>query len=310
MNKLLRLMPLEKSDRLGVGCTLLLLTLVTINDLNTLNSLYETRTTYCLTMFSFGLFILFSVLGNMYMAMRTNSTIDSISQLPSIMLAEWRYCSACELNAPPRAYHCFVCRKCILKRHNHCMFLGKCVGYKNHRFYLMFILYVWLGTVYSNILNVNYFISKFAWNELNFRKLFITFMPFFAWVLQMISLVELIFVFANAISLILSLMLIFYGGINFKMALNNQTWHESTKKIEIYKLNWQENLLDVFGKRWLFGILFPFASIELPSDGINFKKRLDSSSNNENDHQSVDLVYNNPYSQMTHRSGIGQIRIA
>jgi palmitoyltransferase len=32
----------------------------------------------------------------------------------------WRWCSRCQAPKPPRAHHCSVCRRCVLKMDHHC----------------------------------------------------------------------------------------------------------------------------------------------------------------------------------------------
>lgn len=51
-------------------------------------------------------------------------------------------CHKCTSLKVPRSHHCKTCDACILKMDHHCSWVGKCVGYYNYRFYLMFIFYV------------------------------------------------------------------------------------------------------------------------------------------------------------------------
>lgn len=72
----------------------------------------------------------------------------------------WHYCAVCEAIAPPRAWHCSTCNLCILKREHHCMFAGYCVGHFNHRFFILFLSWTWLGVVYCTYLNTVYVYSE------------------------------------------------------------------------------------------------------------------------------------------------------
>jgi palmitoyltransferase len=126
MENLRKLVPKDRADLFGVGTTLVLLSFVTVNDILVINSNREGGDDLkCLLVLAIGLYILFNALGNMYKAISVNTSIDSI-EVQIKQLPEWRFCSNCEQYAPPRSYHCFTCNKCILKRHNHCLFLGNC----------------------------------------------------------------------------------------------------------------------------------------------------------------------------------------
>ncbi|PHJ17412.1 dhhc zinc finger domain-containing protein [Cystoisospora suis] len=51
-------------------------------------------------------------------------------------------CRKCEGFKPPRAHHCSVCNRCILKMDHHCPWVNNCVGQLNQKFFLLFLLYV------------------------------------------------------------------------------------------------------------------------------------------------------------------------
>lgn len=55
------------------------------------------------------------------------------------------YCAKCCIVRQPRAHHCSVCKKCILRMDHHCPWTGNCIGLKNHKYFLLFLLYATLG---------------------------------------------------------------------------------------------------------------------------------------------------------------------
>jgi len=63
-------------------------------------------------------------------------------------------CKKCIAPKPPRAHHCSVCNKCILKMDHHCPWLNNCVGHFNHRYFFMFCFYTWAGTIFVAIFGV------------------------------------------------------------------------------------------------------------------------------------------------------------
>jgi hypothetical protein len=54
---------------------------------------------------------------------------------------ERRHCKWCAKYKPDRTHHCRVCRTCILKMDHHCPWIYNCVGYKNHKYFFLLLLY-------------------------------------------------------------------------------------------------------------------------------------------------------------------------
>lgn len=143
----------------------------------------------------------------------------------------------------------------------------------------MFLVYIWLGSVYNTALNWDYFVANFS--QFTAKSLLITFMPLFAWILGMLSLTQFFFVFTNSICFILSILMFVYSGINIRMALNGQTWNENAKNITIYNLGWRYNLGQILGRRLISAVFNPFAESTLSSNGASFRKRDESSEDND-----------------------------
>jgi len=59
-----------------------------------------------------------------------------------------RHCKSCQSWKPPRAHHCKTCNKCVLKMDHHCPWINNCVGVHNHKYFILFLVYVAVGISY------------------------------------------------------------------------------------------------------------------------------------------------------------------
>ena len=61
---------------------------------------------------------------------------------------EIRFCKKCQARKPDRAHHCSTCRRCVLKMDHHCPWLATCIGLRNHKAFLLFLIYTTLFSMY------------------------------------------------------------------------------------------------------------------------------------------------------------------
>ncbi|XP_055903075.1 palmitoyltransferase ZDHHC16 [Eupeodes corollae] len=82
----------------------------------------------------------------------------------SVLVESVSMCKKCIAPKPPRAHHCSVCRKCVLKMDHHCPWLNNCVGYANHRYFFLYMVYTTIGCLFIIILGleIGY---KYLWLE-------------------------------------------------------------------------------------------------------------------------------------------------
>ncbi|KAI1335219.1 palmitoyltransferase PFA3 [Xylariaceae sp. FL0016] len=90
----------------------------------------------------------------------STTNISGYSTLPTTALpnassftvksnGELRFCKKCQARKPDRAHHCSTCRRCVLKMDHHCPWLATCIGLRNHKAFLLFLIYTSLFCFYS-----------------------------------------------------------------------------------------------------------------------------------------------------------------
>jgi len=65
---------------------------------------------------------------------------------------EWQpgqatFCERCGIPRPERAHHCAACKICVLRMDHHCAWIDNCVGFKNHKFFFLLVIYACLASI-------------------------------------------------------------------------------------------------------------------------------------------------------------------
>lgn len=183
---------------------------------------------------------------------------------------KWRHCTICDRLAPPRSWHCKVCRVCILKRDHHCLFTGCCVGQLNHRYFMCFVIYLFIGAVYALTYNSYYMWvihgdTYFRWSSL--IKLICP--AFMLLIGNLWSNLQLLFYSLNLIAMFYAFVMLIY---HLPLVLRGEVCAENGKD-HPYNRGTHENLRSVFGESIHMALLSPLLASPLPQDGYSWQTK-------------------------------------
>ena len=179
---------------------------------------------------------------------------------------------------PERTHHCSTCKTCVLKMDHHCPWFACCIGFKNHKSFIQFLL---LTTLYSLVILIVNFLEVKSEIQKNFSS-----------DLEGDDTNYLQFKFCHLvfISTIFFLTLVVFDGYSIYLLINNMTTIEKMEfedaqerekillleegdgnnynKMNIYDLgskmiNWRQ----VMGKHWYQWFLF---NTDEGSDNCNY----------------------------------------
>lgn len=59
-----------------------------------------------------------------------------------------RFCSACKIYKPTKAYHCVKCNNCVRNFSHHCMLVNNCIGKRNYKYFMLMIFFGFCSDLY------------------------------------------------------------------------------------------------------------------------------------------------------------------
>nr|XP_056708041.1 palmitoyltransferase ZDHHC22 [Euleptes europaea] len=162
----------------------------------------------------------------------------------------------------PASHFCRLCARVTQRHDHHCFFTGNCIGGRNMRNFVMFCLYTSLACLDSLVTGVAYISTVLSTSFAN-PLAFLTLLPH--------SISQF---FSGALlssEMFVILMLYLWLGIGLACAgfcchqmlliLRGQTRYQMRKGTVARSRPWRKNLQEVFGKRWLLGLLIPVLNV-------------------------------------------------
>ena len=86
---------------------------------------------------------------------------DGKPSVPARRRTKVQWCSKCDNYKPKHTHHCSYCGTCVENMDHHCPWMNNCVGKRNHKFFMLFLLYVGLGSGYAMCITIMRLVTCF-----------------------------------------------------------------------------------------------------------------------------------------------------
>lgn len=93
----------------------------------------------------------------------TNKIKEEDKEKPRIYTK--RKCPTCNIIRPSGASHCHICDNCVLEFDHHCVFISNCVGKRNHKYFVLFLIWGGLFALICTILVLKVMYSVLVTNS-------------------------------------------------------------------------------------------------------------------------------------------------
>lgn len=178
------------------------------------------------------------------------------------------YCSKCQNGKPPRCHHCSVCQRCVLKMDHHCIWVVNCVGARNYKFFLLFVVYTFLITTLDTLVLLPSFIKFFRQTKNQ------SLLP------GNIAVIFLVFVLNLAFSLSLLCFVIMHASLLSSNTTSVEVYEKKKSAQWKYDMGWKRNFEQVFGANkvlWFFPLFSKKDMENIPAlHGMEFPTRSDA----------------------------------
>lgn len=218
----------------------------------------------------FATFLLINITSNFVYMVLMDTSIQGEMMPSTPPSSAWKFCNICESVTPPRSWHCTICNICILRRDHHCQFGGCCIGYFNQRYFIYFLLYMALATVYALYLNTFFIIQHTKFNYLSFIKFIFPLGIFLLGIDYSVEHCYTLFYVVNFVGMLSAVFMLYYHG--YLMSRGLVMYEKSHNLYDYDSGSVKNNIVHVLGEKWYLTWISPFVQSRLPSDGINWVK--------------------------------------
>ncbi|XP_076007170.1 palmitoyltransferase ZDHHC12-A [Genypterus blacodes] len=84
--------------------------------------------------------------------------------LPQASTPRLRRCGYCLLQQPMRAKHCHTCKQCVRRYDHHCPWIENCVGERNHRWFIVYLLVQLLALLWALLIALSGILPSVTWS--------------------------------------------------------------------------------------------------------------------------------------------------
>lgn len=156
---------------------------------------------------------------------------------------EYGYCEKCNVPKPPRAHHCSICERCVLRYDHHCPWVNNCVGFGNYKYFFLFVNYTAIGCLVVCLLII---------------LRFITLRTFQAFLEDGLSAIDVQILVAGFLTFAFSVATGSLAGLHCKLISSNSTTSEDHYKgANPYDFGCKRNMRELWGSNklmWLFPV--------------------------------------------------------
>lgn len=91
---------------------------------------------------------------------KTVSRYISLFPYDQMLYVPTKDCGTCKFNKVARSKHCRTCDRCVSKFDHHCIWLNNCVGERNYRWFLLYLICNSIIMVYGTVASVSIILTE------------------------------------------------------------------------------------------------------------------------------------------------------
>uniref|UniRef100_T1JI59 Palmitoyltransferase n=1 Tax=Strigamia maritima TaxID=126957 RepID=T1JI59_STRMM len=210
---------------------------------------YDKTTWVVVAHYASELYIIINILGNFYMAIKLE-ILRHVQTIFTTQIIPLQKCNACSL-----------------KRDHHCIYLGTCVSYFNLRYFIVAVVYIWIGAVYGLIYYLPFYINTTDFSCYTFLQLIAPHVAIFFGYMTSYTLLLSVFLILILAILIFSTFILYEQTTAI---IKGQTQWERKHDVKTYNIGFYKNMKQALGEKWYLVWLFPTVVSPLLCDGISF----------------------------------------